>query len=117
MDQLIAASHDSGLKVMLDWVPNHTSDQHPWFVESRSSRTSPKRDWYVWRDGGGGPDGARPNNWVASFGGKAGTWDDTTAQWYLHNFLPAQPDLNRPEERRVGKECGRTCSSRWTPYH
>src|SRR3546814_1390346 len=72
MDQLIAASHDAGLKVMLDWVPNHTSDQHPWFVESRSSRTSPKRDWYVWRDGGGGPDGARPNNWVASSAARRG---------------------------------------------
>jgi len=90
-DRLIHDSHELGLRVMLDWVPNHTSNQHPWFIESRSSRTNPKRDWYFWRDGVGG---APPNNWLAAFGGSAWTWDAATLQWYLHLFLPAQPDLN-----------------------
>ncbi|MDQ1490509.1 MAG: alpha-glucosidase [Actinomycetota bacterium] len=90
-DELLADSHLRGLRVLLDWVPNHTSDQHPWFVESRSSRHSPMRDWYFWRDGRGG---RPPNNWLAAFGGSAWTWDDRTAQWYLHLFLPQQPDLN-----------------------
>ena len=93
-DALLADAHARGMRVIVDWVPNHTSDRHPWFVEARSSRDSAKRDWYVWRDGGGpGPDG-RPNNWKAAFGGDAWTWDDATAQWYLHLFLPTQPDLN-----------------------
>jgi alpha-glucosidase len=91
MDAVIRECHALGLRVMLDWVPNHTSDQHPWFVESRSSRRSPKRDWYLWRDG---RDGRPPTNWRAAFGGDAWTWDDRTAQWYLHLFLPQQPDLN-----------------------
>ena len=90
-DALLAQAHERDLKVLLDWVPNHTSDQHPWFVESRSSRDNPKRDWYYWRDGS--PE-APPNNWLAAFGGIAWTWDETTEQWYLHNFLPQQPDLN-----------------------
>src|SRR3954454_10591981 len=90
-DGLVADARQRGLRVMLDWVPNHTSDQHPWFLESRSSRSAAKRDWYVWRDG---RDGGEPNNWVAAFGGKAWTWDDQTQQWYLHIFLPQQPDLN-----------------------
>jgi alpha-glucosidase len=97
MDALIAEAHGSDIKVMLDWVPNHTSDQHPWFLESRSSRTSPKRDWYFWRDGAdpsAGPEGDRPNNWLSAFGGPAWTWDDATTQWYLHLFLRQQPDLN-----------------------
>jgi alpha-glucosidase len=85
-DGLLADLHGAGLKLLLDWVPNHTSDRHPWFVESRSSRESPLRDWYVWRD--------RPNNWLAAFGGSAWTWDEVTTQWYLHLFLPQQPDLN-----------------------
>jgi len=85
-DRLLAEAHRRGLRVLLDWVPNHTSSQHPWFVESRSSRRSPKRDWYVWRD--------EPNNWRAAFGGPAWTWDEATGQWYLHLFLPEQPDLN-----------------------
>jgi alpha-glucosidase len=92
-DRLLAAAHDRGLKVLVDWVPNHSSDQHPWFVASRSSREDPKRDWYVWRDSaeGGGP----PNNWIAAFtGGPAWTLDPTTDQWYLHSFLAEQPDLN-----------------------
>src|SRR3954469_24890409 len=90
-DGLVADARQRGLRVMLDWVPNHTSDQHPWFLESRSSRSAAKRDWYVWRDS---RDGGEPNNWVAAFGGKAWTWDEQTQQWYLHIFLPQQPDLN-----------------------
>ncbi|MDQ3767436.1 MAG: alpha-amylase family glycosyl hydrolase [Actinomycetota bacterium] len=93
-DELLAEAHGRGLKLIIDWVPNHTSDQHPWFVESRSSRINPKRDWYVWRDGA--PDGGPPNNWMAAFrrAGLAWTLDDTTDQWYLHSFLAEQPDLN-----------------------
>ena len=90
-DALLAQAHERDLKVLLDWVPNHTSDLHPWFVESRSSRDNPKRDWYYWRDGT--PE-TPPNNWLAAFGGIAWTWEETTEQWYLHNFLPQQPDLN-----------------------
>ncbi len=91
-DALLAAAHARGLKVVLDFVPNHTSDQHPWFVESRSSRTNAKRDWYVWRDAG--PGGAPPNNWISDFGGPAWEADALTGQSYLHAFLPQQPDLN-----------------------
>ena len=90
-DRLIAAAHERGIRVLVDWVPNHTSNRHPWFLESRSSRSSPKRDWYHWRDGHGD---APPNNWRAAFGGPAWTLDETTGQWYLHLFLPQQPDLN-----------------------
>jgi alpha-glucosidase len=94
-DALLEEAHSRGLRVLLDWVPNHTSDQHPWFVESRSSRDSPKRSWYRWRDGT--PD-TPPNNWPAAFGGgPAWTWDERTEQWYLHTFLPEQPDLNWDE--------------------
>src|SRR4051812_11329354 len=93
-DGLVADARHRGLRVMLDWVPNHTSDQHPWFLDSRSSRTSDKRGWYLWRDGRDGDRGTEPNNWVAAFGGKAWTWDERTEQWYLHLFLPQQPDLN-----------------------
>jgi alpha-glucosidase len=119
LDRLLADAHARGIRLVLDWVPNHTSDQHPWFEASRSSRDDPKRDWYVWRDGapGGGP----PNEWAGAFvepakwerdpatgelrrvrendpgivhEGTAWTWDDRTRQWYLHLFLPEQPDLN-----------------------
>jgi alpha-glucosidase len=100
-DLLVAAAHARGLKVMLDFVPNHSSDEHPWFVESRASRDNPKRDWYVWRDPapGGGP----PNNWLSFFGGGAWEWDAATGQYYLHLFHKKQPDLNwrHPEVRRV----------------
>ena len=91
-DELLAAAHQLGLKVIIDIVPNHTSDQHPWFLESRSSRDNPKRDWYVWRDPK--PDGSPPNNWLSAFGGGAWEWDEATGQFYLHTFVPEQPDLN-----------------------
>ena len=92
MDRLIAECHKRGIKVLLDWVPNHSSDQHPWFIESRSSRDNPKRDWYYWRPAK--PDGSLPNNWRGSFGGPAWTFDETTGEYYLHSFLREQPDLN-----------------------
>jgi alpha-glucosidase len=91
-DALVVEAHERGLKVIIDFVPNHTSDQHPWFVESRSSRDNPKRDWYIWRDPK--PDGSPPNNWLATFGGPAWTFDEATGQYYHHGFLPQQPDLN-----------------------
>jgi alpha-glucosidase len=91
-DRLLAEAHRRGLRLLLDWVPNHTSDQHPWFVESRSSRDNPRRDWYFWRDGT--PEHP-PNNWREAFGrGPAWTLDPRTGQMYLHLFLPQQPDLN-----------------------
>ncbi|MBA4180607.1 MAG: alpha-amylase [Anaerolinea sp.] len=92
MDRLIAECHGRGIRLLLDYVPNHTSDMHPWFIESRSSRTAPKRDWYVWRDAK--PDGSPPNNWLAVFGGPAWEFDTATGQYYLHSFLKEQPDLN-----------------------
>ena len=91
-DRLTAEAHRRGIRVIMDLVLNHTSDQHPWFVESRSSRTSAKRDWYYWVDGKGGR--RPPNNWAARFGGSAWTYDPHTDQYYLHSFLPEQPDLN-----------------------
>lgn len=91
-DRLLAHAHGLGLKVIIDQVWSHTSDQHPWFVESASSRENPKADWYVWADPK--PDGAPPNNWQASFGGPSWTWNPRRRQYYLHNFLPSQPDLN-----------------------
>lgn len=98
-DALLAAAHDHGLRLILDLVPNHTSDRHPWFVESQASRDSPKRDWYVWRDPA--PDGGPPNNWLSEFGGSAWQFDATTGQYYYHAFLAQQPDLNwrNPEVR------------------
>jgi alpha-glucosidase len=92
MDALLQAAHDRQLKVIVDFVPNHTSDQHPWFQEARRSRSSPKRDWYIWQDAR--PDGSPPNNWLSAFGGSAWTWDEATGQYYYHAFLPQQPDLN-----------------------
>lgn len=91
-DDLLTQSHALGLKILLDFVPNHTSDRHPWFAESRSSRSNPKRDWYLWRDPapGGGP----PNNWISDFGGPAWEWDEASGQYYYHAFLTQQPDLN-----------------------
>ncbi|MGJ4941251.1 alpha-amylase family glycosyl hydrolase [Bradyrhizobium sp. HKCCYLS1011] len=91
-DALVRAAHESGLKVILDLVPNHTSDQHPWFVEARRSRDNPRRDWYIWRDPK--PDGGPPNNWLSEFGGSAWQYDQATGQYYYHAFLAQQPDLN-----------------------
>lgn len=91
-DALIARAHALGLKVMIDQVLSHTSDQHPWFTESRSSRTNAKADWYVWADAL--PDGSPPNNWQSVFGGSSWQWDTRRKQYYLHNFLAEQPDLN-----------------------
>jgi alpha-glucosidase len=118
LDRLLADCHARGIRLILDWVPNHTSDRHPWFEASRSSRSDPKRDWYVWRDGS--PDGGPPNDWAAAFveparwerdpatgelrrrreategvrhEGTAWTFDEATGQWYLHLFLPEQPDV------------------------
>ena len=91
-DALVADAHSRDLKVILDFVPNHTSTEHPWFKESRSSRNSRKRDWYLWRDPK--PGGDKPNNWLSNFGGPAWTLDEQTGQYYYHAFLPDQPDLN-----------------------
>lgn len=91
-DALIARAHDLGLKVMIDLVLSHSSDQHPWFRESQASRSGEKADWYVWADAH--PDGSPPNNWLAIFGGSAWEWHGGRMQYYLHNFLKSQPDLN-----------------------
>jgi alpha-glucosidase len=91
-DALLAAAHGCGLKLILDLVPNHSSERHPWFIESRSSRDNPKRDWYIWRDPA--PDGGVPNNWLSEFGGSAWQYDAATEQYYYHAFLKEQPDLN-----------------------
>lgn len=91
-ERLLSEAHDHGLKLLLDFVPNHTSDEHPWFVESRSSRDNPKRDWYIWRDPA--PDGGPPNNWRSNFGGSAWAWDEASGQYFYHAFLEKQPDLD-----------------------
>ncbi len=91
-DQLLAEIHRRGMKMILDFVPNHTSDQHPWFLESKSSRDNAKRDWYLWHDAN--PDGSAPNNWLSVFGGTGWEWDEKTGQYYYHAFLKEQPDLN-----------------------
>lgn len=105
-DALIDRVHKLGLKLILDFVPNHTSDQHPWFLESRSSRNNPKRDWYLWRDpcpDDGPPESRPPTNWMSHFGGSAWTFDPVTGQFYMHSFLSEQPDLNwrNPEVRKA----------------
>ncbi len=91
-DRLVAEAHRRGLNVIMDLVPNHTSDRHPWFLESRTARGSAKRDWYVWRDPG--PEGGPPNNWLSEFGGSAWEHDPASGQYYYHAFLKEQPDLN-----------------------
>ena len=91
LDRLVAESRSRGIRVLMDLVPNHTSDRHRWFVDARSSRDAAHRDWYVWADG---RDGGPPNNWRSPFGGSAWEWDEATGQYYLHNFLDRQPDLN-----------------------
>lgn len=93
-DRLQAAAKQRGIRIIFDLVVNHSSDKHPWFVESRSSRTNPKRDWYVWHDGKGGDPHQPPNNWTAIFGGSSWQYDATTGQYYYHAFYPQQPDLN-----------------------
>ncbi|MCA8934388.1 MAG: alpha-glucosidase, partial [Rhodospirillaceae bacterium] len=91
-DRLIATAHELGLKVVIDQVYSHSSDLCPWFEESRQARTGPKADWYVWADPK--PDGTPPNNWLSVFGGPAWDWEPRRRQYYLHNFLAEQPDLN-----------------------
>jgi alpha-glucosidase len=100
-DRLVQAAHARNIKVLIDWVPNHTSDEHAWFKESRSSRDNPKRDWYVWKDAK--PDGSLPNNWGSHFGGPVWEWDEHTQQYYFHLFATEQPDLNwrNPEVQKA----------------
>lgn len=100
-DALVAAAHERGLRIILDYVPNHSSDRHPWFVDSRSGRDSAKRDWYIWRDPA--PDGGPPNNWLSHFGGGGWGWDAASGQYYYHSFLAQQPDLNwrNPDVRKA----------------
>jgi len=90
--ELVEKAHARDIKVMVDFVPNHTSNQHPWFVESQSSKDNDKNDFYVWRDAK--PDGSEPNNWLSIFGGSAWQWHEGRQQYYLHTFLKEQPDLN-----------------------
>jgi alpha-glucosidase len=100
-DRIVREIHARDMKILLDFVPNHTSDEHPWFLESRSSRRNRKRDWYIWKDPS--PEGGPPNNWLSNFGGPAWTFDDHTQQYYYHAFLKHQPDLNwrNPELREA----------------
>jgi len=101
-DRLVRRAHELGLKVLIDQVYSHTSDQHPWFKESRSNRTNPKADWYVWADAKA--DGTPPNNWLSIFGGSAWQWETGRRQYFLHNFLTSQPDLNfhsRPVQDKI----------------
>jgi alpha-glucosidase len=99
-DRLVAKSHAHGIRVILDFVPNHSSDQHPWFIESRSSRANAKRDWYIWGDPA--PAGGPPNNWLSEFGGSAWEFDEASGQYYYHAFLKSQPDLNWRNPEVVG---------------
>lgn len=98
-DRLVEEAHKRGIRIVLDMVFNHSSDRHPWFLASRSSRSDPKRNWYIWRDAA--PDGGPPTNWIAAFGGSGWEWDEATQQYYYHSFLKEQPDLNwhEPELR------------------
>ena len=94
-DRMLEAAHSLGIKIMMDLVVNHTSDEHTWFVESRKSKDNPFRDFYIWRDG---KNGKEPNNWGSCFGGSAWKYDEATDQYYLHLFSPKQPDLNWENE-------------------
>jgi len=98
-DELVEEAHKRNIKIIIDWVPNHTSDEHAWFQESRQDKTNPKADWYIWRDAK--PDGSLPNNWGSILGGPAWTWDEQRQQYYFHQFDPGQADLNwrNPEVR------------------
>lgn len=100
-DKLLKKAHKLGLKIIMDLVLNHTSDQHPWFIESRKDKTNPKADWYIWADPK--PDGMPPNNWRSLFGGPAWSFDNRREQYYMHNFIRAQPDLNyhNPEVQKA----------------
>ena len=100
-DELIALAHSHDIKIIIDQVPSHSSDQHSWFLESRKNRENPKSDWYVWADAK--PDGTPPCNWLSVFGGSAWQWEPRRSQYYLHNFLASQPDLNfhNPEVRKA----------------
>jgi alpha-glucosidase len=106
-DQMIQTAHDLDLKIMIDLVLSHTSDQHEWFIESRADKTNPRHDWYVWADAK--PDGSPPNNWLSIFGGAGWTWDTSRCQYYQHNFLTSQPDLNfhNPDVRAALLEVAR----------
>ncbi|MEN9711047.1 MAG: hypothetical protein RL441_1039 [Actinomycetota bacterium] len=101
VEELIAKAKDHGIRIVMDLVVNHSSDEHPWFVESRSSKDNPKRDWYIWRPAR--EDGGRPNNWSSFFSGSVWEWDETTQEYFLHLFSKKQPDLNweNPELRRA----------------
>ena len=105
-DRLVAAAHERGLRIIIDQVLNHTSDQHAWFQQSRGSRDNAKADWYVWAEPK--PDGTPPNNWLSIFGGSAWQWEPRRGQYYLHNFLVSQPDLNyhNPAVRRADARGG-----------
>jgi alpha-glucosidase len=98
-DHLLTEAHRRGIKVLLDLVPNHSSNEHPWFKESRLTKDSPKRDWYIWKDAR--EDGSVPNNWLSVFGGSAWEWDELSEQYYYHGFLKEQPDLNWRNEEVV----------------
>jgi alpha-glucosidase len=102
---LLHEAHKRSIKVILDFVPNHTSDEHPWFIEASSSRDNPKRDWYVWQDKNLEQSDGQPNNWLSVFGGSAWQWSAVTNQYFLHSFLAKQPDLNwdNPEVREAIK--------------
>lgn len=101
IEELLEGIHRRGMKLILDFVPNHTSEEHPWFIESRSSRDNPRRDWYIWKDPA--PDGGPPNNWLSEFGGGGWELDEVTGQYYYHAYLKEQPDLNwrNPEVQKA----------------
>jgi glycosidase len=104
-DRLIEDAHSRGLRVVMDFVPNHSSDQHPWFLESRSSRTNPKRDWYIWRDAK--PDGSPPNNWISNFGGSAWEWDEKTG-----NITTTRSCASSPTSTGAIPTCAPPCTTR-----
>lgn len=106
-DQLLAATHKAGLKLVMDQVWCHCSDQHAWFRESRRARKNARADWFIWHDGK--PDGSPPNNWLSYFGGPAWTWDTRRQQYYFHQFLASQPTFNlrHPEVRAALLDVGR----------
>ena len=110
MDELVTAVHNHHMKLILDFVPNHSSHLHPWFLESSTSRDNPKRDWYIWHDPA--LDGGLPNNWLSRFDGRsAWEWDETTGQYYLHSFLKEQPPKLRVRKPSSRKNCARISRS------